>query len=448
MTKHLSLARFFFTLIALTLVVGAQPAVASTPVVGINAGEGTISETADFKAESDLLQFTSGGHVLGFAKDGVIIASGSHMLKVEFIGANSASPQSSGAAAGNGQENPPLSAVTYPDLWDGVTLVYQASEGSLVKSTYYVETSEAGASASSIVLGYNRPVRIDEKGNLVISYETGTLTESAPVAWQEVGGERKAVEADYVLYGEQRVGFSLGDYIPGIPVVIDPKLIWHTFLGGSSTGGDYGNAIAVDGSGNIYVAGTSRSTWGTPVRAYTAVDDAFVAKLDSSGALQWHTFLGGSGWDSGRGIAVDGSGNIYVAGSSDATWGIPLRPYTANYVAFVARLDSSGALQWHTFLGSSGYDSGYAIAVDGSGNIYVTGYSGAAWAETPLRPYTANDDAFVARLDSSGALQWHTFLGGSGTDYGRGIAVDGSGNIYVAGNSNAAWGTNPVRPYS
>ena len=235
-----------------------------------------------------------------------------------------------------------------------------------------------------------------------------------------------------------------GDYLPDIPVVIDPDITWNTFLGGTNY--DYGYGIAVDSSGNVYVTGSSYS-WGNPVRAYTSNYDAFVAKLDSSGALQWNTFLGGTGPDFGYGIAVDSSGNIYVTGYSSATWGTPVRAFSGSDDAFVARLNSSsGALQWNTFLGGGSDDLGYGIAVDSSGGVYVTGYSIATWG-TPVRAFSGSDDAFVARLNSSsGALQWNTFLGGTGHDEGYGIAVDFSGNVYVTGYSYTTWGS-PVMAY-
>ncbi|MEN8223630.1 MAG: SBBP repeat-containing protein, partial [Acidobacteriota bacterium] len=221
-------------------------------------------------------------------------------------------------------------------------------------------------------------------------------------------------------------------------------LLWNTFLGGSVS--DEGLGIATDSSGNIYVTGYSWDTWGSPIRAYTSGFEAFVAKLDSSGTLLWNTFLGGSNADFGFGIAADSSGNIFVAGNSSATWGSPIRAYSSDYDTFVAKLDSSGTLLWNTFLGSSSYDEGWGIAADSSGNIFVTGESLYTWG-SPVRAHSSGDDAFVAKLDSSGTLLWNTFLGGSDEDDGYGIATDSSGNIYVTGLSNAAWGS-PIRAYS
>jgi hypothetical protein len=221
-------------------------------------------------------------------------------------------------------------------------------------------------------------------------------------------------------------------------------LVWNTFLGDSGYDECYG--IAADGSGNIYVSGRSGSTWGTPLHAYTAGNDVFVAKLDSSGALTWNTFLGGSGNDSEGRLAVDAGGNIYVTGYSDATWGLPVGTYTEGIDAFVAKLDSSGSLTWNTFLGGSGTDYSMGITIDGSGNIYVSGESSTTWG-FPVRGYTADDDGFVAKLDSSGSLTWNTFLGGSGDDFAENIAVENSGTIYVTGESDASWGS-PVGAYT
>jgi hypothetical protein len=287
-------------------------------------------------------------------------------------------------------------------------------------------------------------------------------------------------------------------YLMSVTDMEQATLSWHTFMG--AAGNDYGNAIAVDGSGNVYVAGTSYFTWGSPVNPHAGSADVFVAKLNSSGDLQWNTFLGtssndygnaiavdGSGnvyvagysedagsymlwgdafavklnssgvlqWntfmgtfdvlDYGNAIAVDGSGNVYVAGYSDGTWGSPVNAFAGSREAFAAKLNISGTLQWNTFMGSSLYvDSGCAIAVDGSGNVYVAGESGNTWG-SPVNAHAGPadniSDGFAAKLDNSGTRVWHTFMGGADWDYSNAIAADDSGYVYVAGESEATWGS-------
>lgn len=228
------------------------------------------------------------------------------------------------------------------------------------------------------------------------------------------------------------------------------NLVWNSFLGGSAFDEAYG--IVVDGSGNIFVTGFSTTTilangsWGNPIRAYTAFRDAFLTKLNSGGNLIWNTFLGGSGNDEGFNIALDGSGNTYVTGYSTTTWENPIRAFTANEDAFAAKIDTAGNLIWNTFLGGGSSDQATGIDTDGSGNVYVTGYSSGSWG-TPIRAFTVGNDAFAAKMETGGNLVWNTFLGGNGQDYGYGIDVDGSGNVYVTGPGNATWGT-PIRAYT
>jgi uncharacterized repeat protein (TIGR01451 family) len=153
----------------------------------------------------------------------------------------------------------------------------------------------------------------------------------------------------------------------------------------------------------VYLVGNSEATWGMPVRAFAGWADAFAAKLNASGQLLWNTFLGEWNTDRGSAIAVDGSGNVYVGGYSWAAWqgtNPPVRAYTSLADAFAAKLNASGVLQWNTFLGGTGYDDGHAIAVDGSGNVYLGGDSDASWQGTnpPVRAYTSGDDAFAVKL--------------------------------------------------
>jgi len=226
-----------------------------------------------------------------------------------------------------------------------------------------------------------------------------------------------------------------------------PVLDWTTFIGSSSD--DRCQAIITDDAGNSYMVGDSAATWGSPVRGFSVgsgTRDPFVAKLNSSRVLQWNTFLGGSSDDMGAAIARDDSGNLYVYGTSQGTWGAPKRAYTAGKDGSAAKLNSGGILQWNTFLGNTLDDVRFGIAVSAGGNSFLVGYSYSPWG-TPLRSYTAFTDGYVARLDTDGNLQWSTFLGGTASDSIYGIfRHPGTTDLYLAGYSSADWGA-PIRSY-
>lgn len=224
-------------------------------------------------------------------------------------------------------------------------------------------------------------------------------------------------------------------------------LIWNSFLGGS--GADYGRGVSfANPGGYVYVSGYSNATWGTsPKRTYTAGNDGYAAKLDSSGALVWHAFLGGSGEDYGRDIYALSSSTIYAVGYSNATWSAPTLLHKGGNDAYIVLLDSNGLLSWLSFLGGSGDDYGTAIHVSSAGAEYVLGGSTATWG-SPVRAFSGvSEDAFIARVGASGTLTWHTFLGGGASDTGYAITADSSGNVYAAGTSAATWGS-PLGAYA
>jgi hypothetical protein len=262
-------------------------------------------------------------------------------------------------------------------------------------------------------------------------------------------GNRQFLDGRYILSADNRIHFEISKYDKTRPLVIDPVLAYSTYLGGS--GADEGHAIAVDFSGNAYVTGITVSTdfpTMNPIQAANAGGgDAFVTKLNAAGsALVYSTFLGGSGFERGQGIAVDSSGNAYVAGitfSTDFPTMNPIQPALAGgQEAFVTKLNAAGsALVYSTYLGGSSDDVGTGIAVDSSGNAYVAGVTFStdfptvnALQSTCGGCSSGLPDAFVTKLNAAGsALLYSTFLGGSGFDNGHGIAVDSSGNVYVTG---------------
>jgi len=420
------------------------------------AAHAISTPAADDKIGKELLQFRSGGHILGFSDEGVLIASGTHALKVEFVNASRIQPvrrsnvekdSVTATAIQTAKEAPPLDEVSYPNLWPGIILKYQGNNGSVVKSTYEVSP---GTDPDAIRLKANVPIEIDQRGLLHYRFETGELVESRPIAWQNIEGKRIAVEVSYKKSGESEIGFSAGNFDPAHPLTIDPVLIWNTFLGSGRSIDDEGAFISVDKSGDIYIVGWSNGTWGNPIQPYQGgYGDVFVAKFNSGGAFLWNTFLGGTGGDNVSagypwgGLALDENGNVFILGSSSQSWGNPIRPHSGGYSdAFVAKLNSIGILQWNTFLGGDGYDYGSDIAIDSSGNSYVIGISDKTWG-SPSDPFISSYATFIAKLNSSGVLQWNTFLAYTGTK----IAIDGTGNMYIFGQSSETWG-NPIRPYS
>ena len=417
-------------------------------------------------AAGNMLQFKAGGHVLGFQPNKAYLAGLDHVLSVEFLGTPGVMPTtaSTAPATGNMSKAPALSTVRYQNLWDDISLTYESTKDGITESTYHVAP---GGDVSKIRLRYNVPVESQADGSLKFKFDSGYLIESSPVAWQEIGEKHMPVAVAFLILGDE-VGFSVGQYDSSYPLIIDPTCVWHTFYGSSSY--DDGFGIAVDGSGNVYVVGSSGATWKgptgqSPIHAYSGATDTFVLKLNSSGAYQWHTFYGSSsGDDICSGIAIDSSSNVYAVGNSGATWKgptgqSPIHAYSGATDTFVLKLNISGAYQWHTFYGSGFFEYGTDIAIDSSSNVYAVGNSGATWngptGQSPLHPFSGSSgsDIFVLKLNSSGTYQWHTFYGSgsSGYDTGSRIAV-GGGNVYVTGLSSATWngptGRSPLNPFS
>jgi hypothetical protein len=337
--------------------------------------------------------------------------------------------------------------VKYHQVYPGVDLVYYGNQRQLE----YDFVVAPGADPGRIQLKPSgvQSLKLDEHGNLVLGTGHGDVLQHKPRIYQDIAGKRRMVDGRYALLDEQRVGFVVGQYDTTQALVIDPVLAYSTYLGGSDIEAEL--RIAVDGDGNAYVTGSTRSTNFPTASAHQGSNaghfDAFVTKLNAAGnSLVYSTYLGGSSNDDyGRGIAVDGAGNVYVAGatgSTDFPTVAAIQPAYAggNFDAFVAKLNPSGsALLYSTYLGGNEYELARSIAVDSAGNAYVTGDTGSQNFPTAA-PLQANYggcgeyDAFVTKFNATGrALVYSTYLGGCGLEQSYGIAVDGAGNAYVGG---------------
>ena len=347
---------------------------------------------------------------------------------------------------------PTYAKVKYEGVYPGVDLVYYGNQGQLE----YDFVVAPGADPRLVTLAFEgaRDVHIDARGELVLGVESGEVRQHKPVVYQEVAGVKQEVAGRYVMKGKRQVGFQVAAYDPSRQLIIDPVLVYSTYLGGNSL--DRGFGIAVDGAGSAYVTGITASTdFPTTSGAAETTDpgasNAFVTKLNATGSeLVYSTYLGGSAGDFGRGIAVDGAGSAYVTGNTGSTD----FPTTARAVqttnggglgdAFVTRLDATGsALVYSTYLGGSDNETGIAITIDGAGSAHATGVTFSTDFPTTAGAVQTtfaggNTDAFVTRLNATGSgLVYSTYLGGSNSDFGFGIAVDGAGSGYVTGFTNS-----------
>jgi hypothetical protein len=404
------------------------------------------------------LFLTSNEAVLALSKEA---AEGrKDVLKIKLVGAK-AQPQVTGEGELPGKSNYFLgndpqqwrtnvanyAKVKYDDVYPGIDMVYYGN-GRQLEYDFIVA---AGADPSQIKLSIEgaQRLRVDERGDLVLSIGRSEIRQHKPFVYQEVNGVKKEVAARYVLDGKRQFGFEVAEYDKSQPLVIDPVLVYSTFLGGSDL--DSGRGITVDGDGFAYVTGTTASlnfptTAGSAQPVIGGRNDAFVAKLNRTGsALVYSTFLGGESLDGGIGIAVR-FGNVYVSGSTDSvafptTTGAFQTTFGGSQDAFLVRLNSTGsALVYSTYLGGNDIEEGRGIALNSSGDAFVTGPT-----ESLNFPTTAGAfqtvfgggirDAFVTRLNSTGsALVYSTYLGGGNNDQGLSIATE-FGTAYVTGST-------------
>jgi hypothetical protein len=345
---------------------------------------------------------------------------------------------------------PRYAKVGYEGVYPGIDLVFYGTDQRQLEYDFMVAP---GADPSAITLGIKgaEGLEIDAGGDLVIHMIGGEVRLLKPFVYQEVDGARRIVSGRYALQGDDQVGFAVAAYDASRPLIIDPVLAYSTYLGGSGT--DSASRIAVDGAGNAYVTGQTSSvdfpaegpSPDGPLQAYFGggTNDVFVTKVKANGtALVYSTYLGGNRDDQGFGIAVDGAGNAYVTGWTDST-NFPTGTDAFQVVygggesdAFVAKLNPAGdVLVYSTYLGGSDGDAGYGVAVDTTGNAYVAGWTNSLNFPTTASAFqTSFGDAFVTKLDGTGsALMYSTYLSVNGEAEVGEIAVDAAGNAYVVG---------------
>jgi len=365
---------------------------------------------------------------------------------------------------------PTYARVKYQGVYPGVDLVYYG-DGRQLEYDFIVAP---GTDPKAIALAFEGPDKldVDAQGDLVIQTAGGELRLRKPFVYQVIDGQRKPLAGNYILKAKNRVGFQVAAYDASKPLVIDPVLIYSTYLGGGGT--DIARGIAADlaTSGTVYVTGDTISA-NFPTKAQSpavtpyqstlsksTTTDCFITKIDTtvggSSSLKYSTYLGGSSNDQCFGIAVNSSGNAYVTGQTSSTNfpGSALSKAKGSGDIFVVKLNSTGsALVYSAFLGGSSADAAFAIAVDSANQAYVTGKTTSKdfpviGGFQPSPGVTGGDpsgDAFVTKLNAAGtAILYSPYLGGNAADEGRGIAVGiavgDAGRAYVTGTTSSTSG--------
>ncbi|MBI1761658.1 MAG: SBBP repeat-containing protein [Acidobacteria bacterium] len=358
---------------------------------------------------------------------------------------------------------PTFERVRYRQLYPGIDLIFYGRQRALEYD--FVLAPQADAAQINLAFSGADKLELNEQGDLLVHTSAAVVRQHRPVAYQQTAQGRVNVAAEFVLNDDQ-LSFRLGAYDHSLPVVLDPLVLYSSYLGGDNRDSAYG--IAVDHEGSIFLTGQTYSP-NFPVKApvdtqLDGTNDAFVLKLDASGSrLLFSTFIGGRGSnDRGWAIAVDAAGNVYFCGETNS-----LNFPTANAVqsitrgngdAFAVKLNIAGnVLLYSTYLGGSLSDAAYAIALDRFDNAYITGRTDSANFPTK-NALQANlrgtRDAFILRLDPDGVLIASTYfggppatLGGRDAEAGYGIAVDSQQNVYVTGYTSSPQFTvaNPVQ---
>jgi hypothetical protein len=339
-------------------------------------------------------------------------------------------------------------------VYPGIDLVYHGSRRQVEYDFVVAPKTDPG----TIRLAFQgiKSMRITEAGELILHTNAGDLVQPRPVIYQDINGRRQIVEGRYALLPKKEIGFVLGTYDRSRQVTIDPVILYSTFLGGTDL--DEGLAIAVDSSGNSYVTGIATSTTfpgvdGSSIQPSNGYDfDAFVTKINSDGtAIIFSTYLGGDGGNEyGLGITLDSSNNVYITGATNSsnfpgTSGSTIQSsFGGSYRdSFVTKINAAGtAIVYSTYLGGSGDDLAWAIAVDGSGNAYVAGPTSSSTfpgVTGGSMESTNTGGSFVTEINAAGtATVYSTFFGGTAGAGITAIVVDGSGNLYIGGSTGGS----------
>ena len=427
-----------------------------------SAGPGDQSACYILRGRGAAACHTAGGIIIQTFRREPGVAAGSCAVRVSFAGARPVEPAGErplpgrvsrfiGSDAARWRAGMRCwGAVVYRELYDGIDLRSTAAPGQA--GLKYEFRAAAGSDPRRIAMAYDgaEGLRLDSSGALHIRTPLGEVVDAPPRAWQDAGGGREAaVAVRYRLIDERTCGFEIGEYDAGRELVIDPDLAWATFVGGSLT--DSASAVVADAAGNAIVVGETYSPDFDAAGGFDTIFnggeyDVFVAKLAAdAGAPLWSAFLGGGGCEAARAVAVDSAGDVLVTGFTEsANFPVPdgIDTTLAGRDAFVVKISADGrSLLWGTFLGGTGADEGRGLAIAAGDDVIVAGQTASANFTMSGEDTTYNGgslDGFVMRLTAAGQPAWSTFLGGAGRDAIFSAATDAAGDLLLAGQTDAA----------
>src|SRR3989339_682083 len=329
------------------------------------------------------------------------------------------------------------SKVEIKQIYPGINMVYYGNNGQLEYD--FVVAPGANPGLIKMIFKGAKNLELDQKGNLVLNLQEGRLAFNAPTLYQKTGSKRDIVAGRFVLSGNEQVSFEVAAYDKKKELVIDPTLAYSTYLG--TTVADRVNSMYVDASGNVYLTGETTGDGfpgtGSHYQNFNkgGAYDAFVLKINPAGAVEWGTYLGGGGVDVGSSIAVSQTGIIYVCGSTTSA-GVAFPntviPSATSYQAvnnggtdaFLTAIAANGnSLVYSMFIGGAGEEFAFGVAVDSTNNAYVTGgttsnnttlpVTGGFQGDNASGTGDTHENAFVAKFNSAGTVQFFTYLGGT-----------------------------------
>ncbi|MBN2256012.1 MAG: SBBP repeat-containing protein, partial [Deltaproteobacteria bacterium] len=403
------------------------------------------------------------GYTLWLAKDSLVFERHQRdVSRLVFLGANPDSKPVPAEAAdykvhyltGNDPaawrtDIPTSRSVLFEEIYKNIDLKLYGTE----REIEYDFIVKPGGKVADIAFAYRDVQRtaLDDAGDLVVDMEFGGLRHKKPSCYQMIQGERKEVDGRFKPMGDNRYSFEVSGYDDSHELIIDPVVLaYSTFLGGTKHECGYG--LALDNSGAAYLIGSTSSTDFPTKKPFSGKrngsSDVFLTKISATGAsLIYSTYIGGSSWEVGSGVAVDAANAAYLVGYTDSKDFPTQNPIQKDRVwftdVFVAKINKAGnALVYSTYLGGWGFDYGHGIAVDKAGSAYVTGTTGSNDfpVKNPIYKYQGGywGDAFVSKLSQDGgSLVYSTFLGGSGNEHETAIAVDSQGAAYVVGGTES-----------